>query len=401
MAKETLLKAKTARNDEFYTVYDYIQKEINAYLEYDSNTFRDKIVLCPCDDPEWSNFTRFFAQNFGTLGLKKLISTSYSIESKRSKYTQFHQLSLFEEDFPQYDPVKAETKGKIFILDKDSNNSGHIDIDDIEWAYLDGDGDYSSDEVTKLRDEADIIVTNPPFSLFRNFVSWALSANKKMLIIGNQNAITYKEIFPYLKNNLLWLGATNNGQDMVFSVPEGAEVAPKDKEKAEKLGYKGNYTRLGNACWFTNLEHGHRHQPIKLMTLQDNLKFSKHASIKEMGYQQYDNYDAIEVSYVDAIPSDYDGVMGVPITFLARYCPDQFKIVGLANGKDDLVDIKTTRDYRPFTEVRQTGEKTGASGGKINGNPVLKGKPAKGNYFILGDEEVYSTYARIFIQKRV
>ena len=147
-----------------------------------------------------------------------------------------------------------------------------------------------------------VIVTNPPFSLFREFVAWVMEAGKKIVVIGNQNAITYKEIFPLLKENKLWIGATNNGQDMVFEVPEGAIVAPKDKEKAEKLGYKGNYTRLGNACWFTNIDHGRRHQPLSLMTMADNLKYSKHKQIREQGYLKYDNYDAIEVPFVDAIP---------------------------------------------------------------------------------------------------
>ncbi len=399
MANENLSNAKKAKNDEFYTVYDYIQKEMNAYLEYNPDVFRDKVVLCPCDDPEWSNFTRFFAQNFDSLGLKKLISTSYALCCKKAKYEAYHQISLFEMESPDYDPDSSAARGKIFTLERGRKKKRIIDINDLQWSYLQGDGDFRSDEVKALRDGADVIATNPPFSLFREFVAWAMEAEKKLVVIGSQNAITYKEIFPLLKDNRLWIGATNNGQDMVFEVPEGATVAPKDREKAEKLGYKGNYTRLGNACWYTNIDHGRRHQPLPLMTMADNIKFSKHAQIKDNGYVYYDNYNAIEVPFLDAIPSDYDGVMGVPITFLAKYCPTQFRLVGLVNGKDNLVDIKTTRDYRAFKEVRQGGVETGANGGKINGNPVLNGIPKKGNYFVFDDECVYSAFARIFIQR--
>jgi len=334
---DSLSNAKNKKNDEFYTVYDYIQREMNAYLEYDPDVFRGKTVLLPCDDPEWSNFTRFFAQNFETLGLKKLISTSYAVDSKKAKYgfedrDGYQQLTIFEMMSPQYDETITMSRGKIYTLTRDMNRSGVVDIEDLQWHYLEGDGDFRSDEVKALRDEADIIVTNPPFSLFREFVAWVMEAGKSLVIIGSQNAITYKEIFPLLKENKLWIGATNNGKDMVFEVPEGAEVAPKDREKAAKLGYVGNYTRLGNACWFTNINHGRRHQPMSLMTKADNEKYSKHKQIREAGYQKYDNYDAIEVPFTDAIPSDYDGVMGVPITFMDKYCPEQFEIIWQASG---------------------------------------------------------------------
>ena len=353
MANESLGKAKTRKNDEFYTVFDYIQKEMNAYLEYNPDVFRGKTVLLPCDDPEWSNFTKYFAQNFETLGLKKLISTGYAADRKEQQYEQYHQMTLFELQSPQYDEQKSRAHGRIFTLERDANKSGVIDIDDLQWHYLDGDGDFRSDEVKALRDEADIIVTNPPFSLFREFVAWAMEADKKIVVIGNQNAITYKEIFPLLKDNKLWIGATNNGQDMVFEVPEGAVVAPKDKEKAEKLGYKGNYTRLGNACWFTNIDHGRRHQPLSLMTMADNLKYSKHKQIREQGYLKYDNYDAIEVPFVDAIPSDYVEDMGVPITYLQRHNPEQFEVVKFRKGNDDK-DLTYTVDSGTILTDRQT-----------------------------------------------
>ncbi|NLL17093.1 MAG: DNA methyltransferase, partial [Clostridiales bacterium] len=194
-----LTEAKIAKNDEFYTQYEDIQKEVNAYLEYNPDVFRDKTVLLPCDDPEWSNFTKFFAQNFENFGLKKLISTSYAADSKPSDIP--YQLTLFEMLDPQYDENKTRSHGKIFSLTRDKNKSGNIDIDDLKWHYLEGDGDFRSEEIKKLRDEADIIITNPPFSLFREFLAWIMEAQKSFLIIGNMNAITYKEVYPLIKEN--------------------------------------------------------------------------------------------------------------------------------------------------------------------------------------------------------
>ena len=217
MANTNLANAKTAKNDEFYTQYADIQKEINAYLEYDPNVFRGKTVLLPCDDPEWSNFTKFFAQNFELFGLKKLISTSYAVESKKIKDWE---PTLFETESPYYDADKSRTNGKIFILDKDINSDGRFNINDLHWNYLEGDGDFRSDEVKALRDEADIIVTNPPFSLFREFMAWMMDAEKKFIVIGNKNAITYKEIFPLIKNNIIWYGPSITGGDREFMVPK-------------------------------------------------------------------------------------------------------------------------------------------------------------------------------------
>ena len=331
MANTNLYNAKSAKNDEFYTQYADIQKEINAYLDYNKEVFRDKTVLLPCDDPEWSNFTKFFAQNFEFLGIKKLISTSYAYNSKKVKGPL--QLTLFETEAPQFDSSKTQTHGKIFILSRDNNGDGSININDLQWQYLDGDGDFRSREIRKLRDEADIIVTNPPFSLFREFVSWIMEADKKCLIIGNMNAITYREIFPLLKSNKIWLGATGFVSDMVFGVPEGTVVKESDKAKAERLGYVGNYTRLGNSCWFTNLDHGRRHQPLQLMTMNDNIKHSKHKEIRGVGYRHYDNYDAIEVPFTDAIPSDYLECIGVPISFIDKYNPEQFEIIGATESE--------------------------------------------------------------------
>ena len=339
MANTNLANAKTAKNDEFYTQYVDIQKEINAYLDYNPDVFRDKTVLLPCDDPEWSNFTKFFAQNFQLFGLKKLISTSYAPESK--KYKQPYQPSLFETQQPYFNPDKSKTNGKIFVLERDITGDNRIDINDLEWQYLEGDGDFRSKEVTKLRDEADIIITNPPFSLFREFIAWLMDSRKLFVIIGNMNAITYKEIFPLIKNNEVWLGATGFVTDMVFGVPEGTEVKDSDRKKAERLGYVGNYTRLGNSCWYTNIDHGRRHQPLKLMSMADNFKHSKHKDIRERKeYIRYENYDAIEVSFTDAIPSDYAGIMGVPTSFLDKYCPEQYEILGMCENLD-LYSLKT------------------------------------------------------------
>lgn len=323
MARD-LGNARKNKNDEFYTQFSDIQKEMNAYLEYDPNVFKNKTILLPADDPEWSNFTKFFAQNFERFGLKKLISTSYAYESK--KITEPYQLSLFESESPKFDKDKTKVRGKIFVLDKDENKSGKIDIEDLQWDYLDGDGDFRSDEVKKLRDESDIIITNPPFSLFREFVNWILEKDKKFIIIGHQNATSYKEIFPLIKDNKIWLGKGFDGGATHF-------INKYYDDYATAGEHKDGMIRVSGVVWFTNIDHGRRHQPLQLMTMKDNLKFSKHKEILENGYQKYENFDAIDVSFTDAIPSDYKGVMGVPITFLNKYNPDQFVILGFGAGE--------------------------------------------------------------------
>ncbi len=325
MANTNLANAKTAKNDEFYTQYRDIQKEINAYLDYDPNVFRGKTVLLPYDDPEWSNFTKFFAQNFEAFGMKKLISTSYAVESKKIKDWQ---PTLFETDSPYYDADKSRTNGKIFILDEDINGDGRFNINDLQWSYLEGDGDFRSDEVKALRDEADIIVTNPPFSLFREFMLWLIESGKLFVCIGNMNAVAYKEIFPLIKANKIWLGNGFNAGNAFFGIPETAS-----KEYVEGVyDAKTNLVKFRNCCWYTNIDHGRRHESLPLMTMEDNILYSKHKEIKGKGYIHYENYDAIDVPYIDAIPIDYDGLMGVPRTFLDKYCPDQFEIVGNAEG---------------------------------------------------------------------
>ena len=394
MANKTLAKAKAAKNDEFYTQFYDIETEMEAYLDYNRDVFRGKTVLLPCDDPEWSNFTRYFAQNFEALGLRKLISTSYAPESKT--YKNGFQLSLFETESPKFDKEKTKTHGKIFILTEDTKGDGVINLDDLQWDYLEGDGDFRSKEVTRLRDEADIIITNPPFSLFREFVAWIMKANKEFVIIGNQNAITYKEIFPLLMHNQIWLGATGFSSDMVFGVPEGTVVKESDKKKAERLGYVGNFTRLGNSCWFTNIEHGRRHQPLRLMTEAENIRFSKHKEIKGRGYTKYDNYDAIEVNYYDAIPSDYDGIMGVSVTYLDKYCPEQFEIVGITKTWYGMAN----KVYPKQTQVDKKGKKSEVT--KLNDGAVIEidGPLEDETYYIVDGKYYKQMYARVLIRKR-
>lgn len=392
-----LKAANKAKADEFYTQYDEIQREINAYLEYNPNVFKDKIILLPCDDPEWSNFTKFFAQNFERFGLKKLISTSYANDKKSSVMVQ---LSLFESESPKFDINKTNSHGKIFILDSDENHSGNININDLKWDYLNGDGDFRSNEVKKLRDEADIIITNPPFSLFREFVNWIIEAKKDFLIIGNQNAITYKEIFPLIKNNKMWTGnrfnQRVNGKNMTFLVPDSYEMKGTELYR-DKNGKK--YISVAGTGWFTNLEHGRRHQPLQLMTMKDNLKFSKHKEILERGYPKYDNYDAIEVSYTDSIPKDYKGTMGVPISFLNKYNPEQFKIIGLTTSGNNFEKDLRTKIYINAKQYDNFGNCK--SGNKVNDGPILLHKEPFGKtYYTADNAEGYLEilYARILIE---
>ena len=386
MANESLSAAKAAKNDEFYTQYYDIEREINAYLEFDPDVFRGKTVLLPCDDPEWSNFTLYFAQHFQTLGLKKLISTSYAPESK--KYKTPYQPSLFEQDAPQFDPNKTSVRGKIFVLDHDIDGDGRIDFHDLEWRYLDGDGDFRSDEVTRLRDEADIIVTNPPFSLFREFLSWIVEADKKFVIIGNMNALTYREVFPLIKDNKIWLGNGFHNGNAYFRPVGEREYASGVKDDSTGL------VKFRNCCWFTNLDHGRRHQPLSLMTMEENIMYSKHKDIRGKGYVHYDNYDAIEVPYTDAIPSDYDGAMGVPITFLDKYCPDQFEILGITKtwfGGANKV-------YPEQIQVSSSGRESRVT--KLNDGAVLWHSeiPENETYYIVEGRYYTQVYARVIIR---
>lgn len=332
--RRSLDKAKKVKNDEFYTQWADIEREMNAYLEFNPDVFRDKVVLLPCDDPEWSNFTKFFALHFNDYGLKKLISTSYAPRSNGGGV--FYQPTLFELDDPRYDKNKSLDRGRVFILErKDVNGDDRIDIDDLTWDYLDGDGDFRSAEVVALRDEADIVVTNPPFSLFREFVSWLVEGDVQFSIIGNPNAVTYKEMFPLIQQNKVWLGQPTPRGSLWFDLPQGAEGELSQRDPTSFRFAEGRPQARRASGWYTNIDHGRRHQPLKLLTMEDNRRFSKHSEIVERGYPKYDNYDAIEVSFVDAIPSDYAGVMGVPIRFLEKFSPDQFEIVRFRHGNDD------------------------------------------------------------------
>jgi len=289
--------------------------------------------------------------------LKRLISTSYAVESKKYKN---YQPTLFETSSAWYDVDKTRIKGKIFELTRDVNGNGRIDLDDLEWHYLEGDGDFRSKEVCELRDEADIIVTNPPFSLFREFVAWIFEADKRLLILGHMNAIHYKEVFPLIQVNKVWLGVSNGAKQYVK--PEGG------------------LQKMGNTCWFTNIEHGRRHEPLRLMSMKDNTRYSRHKEIRENGYIHYENYNAIDVPYTDAIPNDYEGAMGVPDSFLDRYCPDQFEIVGLGSG--------------------YLGQSIGVGGIPKEHKTLMKGHSAAGDLYLLIDGVPKVPYSRILIRKK-
>ncbi len=383
MANEELGIAKKSKNDEFYTQYTDIEKEMSSYLSLNPDVFRGKTVLLPCDDPEWSNFTKYFAQNFQTFGLKKLISTSYAPKSKPIEI--LYQPTLFELASPIFDEEKTQANGKIFTLTKDKSGDGVIDFDDLEWNYLEGDGDFRSEEIKALRDEADIIITNPPFSKFREFLSWIIEANKSFIIIGNLNAITYKEVFALIKNDQLWLGPSISSGDREFRVPDSYPLAAAGW-RVNDSGQK--FIRVKGVRWYTNLEHGRRHQPLALMSEEDNIKFSRDKKVKDVGYQIYENYDAIEVPSTASIPSDYQGIMGVPITFLDKYNPDQFEILGMCENLD-LYNLKT--------KVYSSDECKKAYLSKF-GKPGTYDMNASG--VVLRDGQLEKVYQRILIRRK-
>ena len=303
MANKDLNKAKAAKKDEFYTRLEDIEKELKHYRHH----FKGKTVLCNCDDPRCSNFFRYFTLNFEVLGLKKVIATCYKNQD----------VDLFS----QHTCEKAVYQ----IYEGDKNHNRKVDNEEIEVKYLEGDGDFRSKECVALLKEADIVVTNPPFSLFRDFVALLVHYNKQFLIIGSQNAIKYKEIFPLIQANKIWLG-TRSG-NMEFTVPNDSEPRA-TRFWIDKNGQK--WRSLGNICWFTNLEHDKRHEELPL--------FKKYTPQE---YPTYINFNAIEVSKVGDIPCDYDGLMGVPITFMDKYNPDQFEIIGMSL---DLADMSIIRE---------------------------------------------------------
>jgi len=351
---KNLKKARKAKNDEFYTQYIDIQKEIEKYLDYNPNTFRNKVVYCNCDDPFESNFFRYFVLNFNKLGLKQLITTSYKPSPVANT-----QLQLFGDDktLPKSKGRPKITANKFIINEvHDIDEDGEFNLKDVskqlkankhnEWTPLEGDGDFRSDECIGLLKQSDIVVTNPPFSLFREYVKKLFDGNKKFLIIGNINCLTYREIFQKIKEDRAWLGNGMGRWISGFIVPASYELYGSEA----RIDENGNRIVATNNClWLTNLDHGRRHQPLPLMTMAENLKYSKHKEIKgKKSYDKYDNYNAIEIPFTDAIPSDYKGVMGVPVTFLDKYNPDQFEILGNSNVRGErerlMNNVKSATD---------------------------------------------------------
>lgn len=311
MANKNLNAAKEAKKDEFYTQLVDIENELKHYRQH----FRGKTILCNCDDPYESNFFKYFANNFNAFGLKKLIATCYN-----GSPVQGSELMIDFGDF-QDEPKKIAYKVEITEV-KDMNGDGRVDLADVRYliqndknvlSILKENGDFRSRECIELLKEADIVVTNPPFSLFREYVAQLMEYDKKFLIIGNQNNVTYKEIFPYIQNNQMWLGY--KAGDMAFRVPADSE--PRETRYwQDETGQK--WRSLGNICWYTNLDIKKRHEELIL-----------YHTYSPEEYPQYDNYNAINVDKVDLIPINYDGIMGVPITFLDKYNPMQFEIIGL------------------------------------------------------------------------
>lgn len=346
-----LHKAKAAKNDEFYTQFDDINEELKHYKEH----FKNKVVFCNCDDPEYSNFYQYFKINFAHLGLKKLITTHY------------------ENDKPSYKLVITE------YTEKDPPRETLLQ-----------NGDFRSDECVEFLKESDIVATNPPFSLFREFVSLLEKYNKKYIIIGNKNAIGCKEIFTLIKENRLWLGYRNVNKDMWLILPDNAEKYEKIKIIKNAQG-KEEEKKMKHimACWYTNLDTNKRHEE---MILYENYTPEK--------YPKYDNYDAINVNDVAKIPCDYFGIMGVPITFIDKYNPNQFEILG-STQRGCHSAVPDIRKYDDYWEMKQNGEKTGSTGGKTNENPNLLMNDKKHNYFINSEGRVIqSAYTRIFIRRK-
>ncbi|MCC7543695.1 adenine-specific methyltransferase EcoRI family protein [bacterium] len=398
-----LTSAKNAKNDEFYTRYEDISKEVEAYLDFDPDAFKGKVVYCNCDDPFESNFFRYFALNFKKLGLKQLITTSYKPSPVANT-----QLGLFGDD-----KTVATSKGRPkvtankFIINEvsDFDEDGSFNLQDVaeqlkanknnEWSPLEGEGDFRSPECVDLLKQSDIVVTNPPFSLFREYVKQLVDHKKKFVIIGNMNAITYKEIFPLIEDDKMWLGNGFHAGNAYFFTPNAREYASGVYD--EKTGL----VKFRNVCWFTNMDHGRRHQPLPLMTMSDNLKYSKHKEIKgKKAYEKYDNYDAIEVPFTDSIPDDYDGVMGVPISFLDKYSPEQFEIVGLTSGRDEF-KVGPSKKYQNPQQHNKDGSLT--NGSKTNTRAtILLDKVPDGIYYTAdnADGPLMIVYARILIKHR-
>lgn len=397
MPNSNLTSAKKAKNDEFYTQYSDIQKEIEAYLEYDPDTFKGKVVYSNCDDPFESNFFRYFALNFNRLGLKQLITTSY----KPSPIANT-QLGLFGDDRTIVEPKGRPkvTANKLVINEvSDIDGDGSFSLADVaeqlkanknnEWAPLEGDGDFRSSECVELLKKSDIVVTNPPFSLYREYVAQLVDNNKKFIIIGHMGSVGYKEIFPLIMQGKMWLGNGFHAGNAYFKTPNLRDFATGVYD--EKTGL----VKFRNVSWFTNLDHGKRHQKLSLMTMSDNLKFNKKLKGKAE-YDHYDNCDAIEVPFTDAIPSDYDGVMGVPISFLDKYSPEQFDIVGITKTWFGYAN----KTYPNQTQVSKDGSKSTVS--KLNDGATLElaVPPVSKTYYIVEGKYYEQLYTRILVKHR-
>lgn len=348
MAKRTIDKAKEAKKDEFYTQLEDINNEMRHYREH----FRGKTVLCNCDDPRVSNFFTYFAYNFEFLGLKKLITTCYKNQD----------VDLFSQN---------KSEQAVYLIYEGDKNGNHIpDPEEIGIHPLKGNGDFRSKECIELLKEADIVVTNPPFSLFREYVAQLIEYNKKFIIIGNVNALSYKEIFPLIQKNQIWIGASIHSGDRKFWVPDNYEL------NAAGCGIDNNgkkFIRVKGVRWFTNLDYKERHDDIIL--------YKKYSHDE---YPKYENFDAINVNKTEEIPQDYDGVMGVPITFMDKYNPDQFRIIGLG-----IANLGLSIGVQPYKLEHKKYRKE-----------VQKRGAVDGDLYMMKGEEVVVPYARILIQKK-
>lgn len=382
---KNLHKAKEKKNDEFYTQLSDIENELRHYRDH----FKDKTVFLNCDDPYESDFFKYFAMNFNHLGLKKLIATCYSDSFVAGKELTLFNWNQHEEHIPAHKIVINEVV--------DFNEDGAVDLSDIEYLLknrknvlteLIGDGDFRSEECINLLKEADIVVTNPPFSLWREHISQLIEFEKDFLILGNPNAITYKEIFPLLMGNKVWLGNPVPRGSLWFNIPDYLIKEISKKDPTCYRIHNGSHQARRPSAWYTNLDIPKRHEDLILWK-----KYNPE------DYPKYDNYDAININKVAEIPADYKGVMGVPISFLDKYNPDQFEILGLSQKVG--FGLNSNRFYDDYAEIKQDGIYTGSSGKKTNGNPVMLGKPSKNNYYINKDGRcVHSLYARIFIKRK-
>lgn len=387
--KSVLSRAAKAKEDEFYTQLSDIENEMRHYRAH----FKGKTVFCNCDDPFESNFFKYFVLNFNKLKLKKLIATCYDGSPIANQ-----QLSLF--DVLGLDAVQDEGKrGKpykaVVTTVHDTTGNGGIDMLDVKNLFkngenqlteLEGNGDFRSKECVALMDEADIVVTNPPFSLFREYVAQLMKHDKKFIIIGSKNAITYKEIFPYIMNLKLWLGyGFANGNSYFKIPPENARAFANGVYDPEK-----GLVHFRNVTWFTNLDIKKRHEEMILVR-----KYEGH----ESDYPKYDNYDAIDVSKTSDIPEDYAGLMGVPITFLDKYSPDQFDIVGIAKAGAGDMTLRT-KIYPRQVQISKTGKESLVT--KLNDGPALKVKepPENSTYYRIDDDIFVQVYARILIRNK-